>query len=316
MYKIIKIFVIMLFFAQAAGFSFADEKAKDLRKGNKLFRKGDYEQSVKYFQDALTKDPEAALTNYNIGTAFYKTSEFDKAAVYIEKALLSDDINIREKAYYNRGNILYRLAREKEAQCDLDGASKSMEQSVESYDEAVKLLPKDKDAEFNIDLVKQEIERVANKKKLPRKKWNADGSCEQKQNSKSDQNNKENKPDKNKQDQNKQGQPQPDKSKPDNQPDQNQKNNEQKSDDKAKDQSEQNKDKNPDNKKNDNDGKDNDNKQNDKRDQNNKDGQGEQSPESQKDPQTLLNDYQNNEEPKGTLNLNPQKAIGSVSKDW
>ncbi len=57
---------------------------------------------------SLEKSPNDPELQYNYGTAAFKNNMYDDAIEAFTKALKSDDIELQEKAYYNRGNSQYQ----------------------------------------------------------------------------------------------------------------------------------------------------------------------------------------------------------------
>lgn len=132
---------------------------ESLRQGNRLYRQGQFADSLKLYEDALKKDPESDIVNFNAGTALYKQKQYDEAAAHFQKAILSDDDSLRERAYYNLGNSFYRsgIGREKS---DTASAIASLRESLKHFASALALDKKDQDAQYNYDFVTKELERL------------------------------------------------------------------------------------------------------------------------------------------------------------
>ena len=63
------------------------------------FNKGKYEDAIKYFENAIKSDPEAAIIYYNLGSTYLKMKEYTKAVNYLQKAVKLDP-EFKE-AHYN-----------------------------------------------------------------------------------------------------------------------------------------------------------------------------------------------------------------------
>ena len=162
MYRALLIFFILLwpFIAEA-----------NVSQGNKLFHQGDYTASVKEYEEALKKNPESDVIHFNLGTALYKNGDYQSAEGHLEKSLLSDRADLKQKAYYNLANTYYQLGIKNEKDNKLTQAISLLEKSMTDYQRALELNPKDKDAKDNIDFTKKEIEDLKKKlKELARKK--------------------------------------------------------------------------------------------------------------------------------------------------
>ena len=72
-------FSLGILFQSAAGLA---SPARDVRQGNALYEKGDYDASLKEYQEALDKDPESDVINFDAGTAYYKKEEYKKSKRY------------------------------------------------------------------------------------------------------------------------------------------------------------------------------------------------------------------------------------------
>ena len=131
-----------------------------------MYEKGDYDASLKEYQEALDKDPESDVINFDAGTAYYKKEEYKKSIEHLQKALLSEDEGLRQNAYYNLGNALYQLATQA---TNIEDALSSLEQSLMQYESAMNLDDKDHDARYNHEFVKKELKRLKEKQEQQQK---------------------------------------------------------------------------------------------------------------------------------------------------
>ncbi|MCK5579711.1 MAG: tetratricopeptide repeat protein [Candidatus Omnitrophica bacterium] len=159
----ILVFSLGILFQSAAGLA---SPARDVRQGNALYEKGDYDASLKEYQEALDKDPESDVINFDAGTAYYKKEEYKKSIEHLQKALLSEDEGLRQNAYYNLGNALYQLATQA---TNIEDALSSLEQSLMQYESAMNLDDKDHDARYNHEFVKKELKRLKEKQEQQQK---------------------------------------------------------------------------------------------------------------------------------------------------
>lgn len=149
------LFIPSLAFASVAG---------EVNKANDLYKQGKFEDSLKLYQEALDKDGKSSVIKYDLGTALYKKGDYAKALGYLEQAIQDKNIKVKPKAEYNLGNVLYKSGVQKE-NINVDEAIKSLQEALGHYGQTIALDPKDKDAVFNQDFVKKEIERLKQKKK-------------------------------------------------------------------------------------------------------------------------------------------------------
>ena len=188
-------FVLMLSLCPSA---LAQVDKKDVRRGNRDFRKENYKEADIDYSKALVKDSMSVAANYNIASTMYRLGEMDQAAKAMDR--IRDVAPSTENAasyWYNRGDIA--IARE-----DWQGA-------VDAFKQSLILNPDDIDAKENY---------IYAKKKLQDQQNNQD------QNNQNDQNqdNKDNKDNKDQNNQNNQDQNKDDQNNQDNKNDQNQDN--------------------------------------------------------------------------------------------
>lgn len=152
--------VLLTIFCSAA--AFAEPGYREVAAGNSAFGKGDFTSAVGSYQKAGEKNPSQAAIDYDLGTAYYKAGEYDKAVESLQKGLLSDDLKVVTKAHFNLGNALYKAGTAREDK-DIGGAIKSLESALPHYDKVIAQDPKDTAASANRDFVKKEIDRLKKK---------------------------------------------------------------------------------------------------------------------------------------------------------
>lgn len=158
------IFVAAIFPGPACAVS----KRKAVSEGNALYGQGAYADSAEKYRAALENDPESDIINFDLGTALYKHGDYDGAVSYLQKTLLSDDGQLRGKGFYNLGNALYRHGMAKE-KSDLSGAISSMEEAMKQYEGALAIRKDDADARHNYEFVKKELGRLRQKQEQQKK---------------------------------------------------------------------------------------------------------------------------------------------------
>ena len=92
---------------------------------------------------------------YNNGVTAYQSNDFARAATLFENATSSADRALQQRALYNLGNTSYRLGQAQPAQ-----AQALWQRALKDYETALALDPKDADAKFNHELVKQKLEEL------------------------------------------------------------------------------------------------------------------------------------------------------------
>lgn len=84
-------------------------------------------KSMEYFEKAIKVDPNYSEAYNNLGYAYERAGEFDKAILHYQKALSNPLYPTAEKGYINMGNAYYRTGR--------------YENAVNAYKEALKRSP-------------------------------------------------------------------------------------------------------------------------------------------------------------------------------
>jgi Ca-activated chloride channel family protein len=152
-----------------------------IRQGNRYYNKQDYDQSLLNYDKALKKSPGNPDAQFNQGDALYRKSDYEKAAASYDDVLQSKaDDKTRQSAYYNKGVAEIR--------------QKKLEESIDSWKNALRLNPADSDARENL------VKALSEKKKQEQQ--------QQQQNKKDQKKQKEDKPK-----QNQDNQPKPQQSK-------------------------------------------------------------------------------------------------------
>lgn len=118
------------------------------------YENGNFQTAQKEYQRLLEKKPDDPRLHFNAGAAAYKNKDFEQAAKDFSSAVTSPDLPVQQRAYYNFGNALYRQG---ERASEPDEKSQHWQQAVQQYESALKLEPKDQDAQFNLELVKQKL---------------------------------------------------------------------------------------------------------------------------------------------------------------
>ena len=149
---------------------------RDVRKGNRDFRKEDYREADIDYRKALVKDSTSVAANYNLANNLYRQGDMEQARKVLD--------NIKESApatesaadyYYNLGDVAIALQ-------DWQAAVDALEQSLLRN-------PGDLDAKENYIYAKEKLQEQQNQQ-------------QQNQDQNNDQNQDQNKDDRNRNDQN------------------------------------------------------------------------------------------------------------------
>ncbi|MFM7458490.1 MAG: tetratricopeptide repeat protein [bacterium] len=132
---------------------------------------------------ALSDNPQNARLNYNLARIIYKESNFKQAENLFKKSIQNNPKNddLKEKAFYNLGNSFFK--------------QKDYRRAISSYQGALKINSKDRDAIYNLKLAEKLLQDEEEKKNNPEKnktekekQKNKNGDKEKKDNPKKEEN--------------------------------------------------------------------------------------------------------------------------------
>jgi Ca-activated chloride channel family protein len=95
--------------------------------------------------------------HFNAGAAAYKAGDMENAFKHFAPVLTSPDLSLQQRAFYNLGNTLYRLG---EQNPELNQKTERWENSVRSFEGALRLDPQNADAKHNLEFVKKKLEEL------------------------------------------------------------------------------------------------------------------------------------------------------------
>ena len=179
MRRIFILLVLALLAVDAAAQQYPERR--QVRKGNRAYEKGNYQDAAGRYMRALGADPSSFEAQYNLGNALHRQEMYDQAA-QVQQQAAADSLAApvdRAQAFYNLGNTQFRQQKYAEA--------------LESYKNSLRLNPDDPQAKFNYAYVKKLL----------------DDQNQQNQDNKDNKDNKDNNDDQNQDQQNGQNQQNP-----------------------------------------------------------------------------------------------------------
>ena len=191
---VITILLMLICVAQ----SFAQIDRREVRSGNRDFKKGDFAKAEIDYKKALLKDSTSVAAQYNLSNDLYRLGNYQEAEKYAKAALDSLSRSPRAAdAYFNQGDIYLQQRRWSEA--------------IEAFKSSLRLNPGDMDAKSNLAYAQKMLEKEQQDQQQNQDNQNGEQNNDQNQ-------------DKQQQDQNQDKQDNQDKNqdKQDNQNDQNQ----------------------------------------------------------------------------------------------
>lgn len=85
---------------------FAQEDKKDVRRGNKDYRKSNFKEAEIDYRKALLKDSTSFAATYDLANALYSQKDYEGAANTLEKLSNSaPESQYADRYYFNKGNV-------------------------------------------------------------------------------------------------------------------------------------------------------------------------------------------------------------------
>lgn len=177
-----RLMILILALASAVTVS-AQTDRKEVRAGNKAFRKGDFRKSEIDYRKAVLKDSLSVAAQYNLASSLYRQDDYEGA----QKALSSiaetvsgiETAGTKADFYFNQGDVAL--------------AKKDYASAVKSFRQSLLLRPDDMDAKENYIYAKEMLRQSQNNQ------GGQDGDNSQNQDDQNDQDNQNNNQDNNQQ---------------------------------------------------------------------------------------------------------------------
>lgn len=119
---------------------------REVRRGNRHYNKGNYEQSSERYRNALAADTLNFEARYNLGNAEYKMERYEASEQTLLRAA-ADSLRPREEramAFYNLGNAQFK--------------QQKLQEALQSYKNSLLMNPSDMEAKYNYAYTKKLLE--------------------------------------------------------------------------------------------------------------------------------------------------------------
>ncbi len=177
-------YIMVVFFVSISEYSFASIYSL-VKEGNKYFQQRDYSAAEEKYKQALKDAPESDIINFDLGTALYKKGDYQQAIEHLQKALLGEDVELKQKALYNLGNAFYKTGIIQQDR-NIDSAIEDLKKSLSYYKQALKINNEDEDAQYNYKFVEKELKRLQKKREEQKKQQKQNKQCPLKKKQKRD----------------------------------------------------------------------------------------------------------------------------------
>ncbi|MCI0419645.1 MAG: tetratricopeptide repeat protein, partial [Acidobacteria bacterium] len=148
----------LLIFTLAAGQIWRDKVSRKNSEGNALYEQRNYPGALDKYVEANDGKAHRQELSYNLANTLYQQKKYREALQELEKAIVSDNPGLNQKAYFNRGNAFFQMGKYAEA--------------IESYKKALELSPGDREAKHNLELALKKLQENPQEQQKDSKKQN------------------------------------------------------------------------------------------------------------------------------------------------
>lgn len=139
----------------AAPAAMAQKESSDVRRGNKQYEQGNFNEAEVDYRRGLDKNDQSFEAHYNLGDALFRQEKYPEALeqyTLAEKRLKGkdgeDSKKVKERlaaTYHNIGNACY--------------AQQQFDKAVAAYQESLRRNPKDNDTRYNLVKAMQQLQQ-------------------------------------------------------------------------------------------------------------------------------------------------------------
>ena len=130
------------------------------------YKSGKYEEAQKEYERLAQIKTNDLRLHFNAGTAAYRGTNYPAAIEHFTEVLVARDVKLQQAAYYNLGNIKFKMG---EAAEDFDAIQAAWEEAVKFFQSAVTLDKNDADASFNLEFAKRNLDMLAQLREAARR---------------------------------------------------------------------------------------------------------------------------------------------------
>ncbi|MCD4655690.1 tetratricopeptide repeat protein [bacterium] len=163
---VLELLILMVCFVMFSGFHWWDPVARWMGIGNEAVKNGEISSAAEAYEKASKVEPGNERVLYNKALANLLQEKPEEALKQLETAVGSNDLEVRTRAFYNKGCV--------ELQSNDPAAA------AESFTESLKLNPEDEDAKVNLEIALQILQQMPTPSPQPQENQeNQDGEDQQ-----------------------------------------------------------------------------------------------------------------------------------------
>jgi Ca-activated chloride channel family protein len=156
-HRIITVLLLVIIPAQVV---FAESVEDQVRKGNKKYAEGNFNEAINEYDQALVDKPDAMGPKFNKANSYYRLDDIAKAMdLYEMVATGARDMGLVTKAKYNTGNCYFQRG-SKQRDSDLQKALDDMKTSITFWRQVLDIEPDNKKAARNIEVTRLIIKDI------------------------------------------------------------------------------------------------------------------------------------------------------------
>lgn len=172
---ILSVAVMMLLSMSA----YAQVDRKDVRRGNRDFRKENYREAEIDYRKALVKDSLSLAANYNLASTLYRQGDMEQAGKVLDSVKETAPVSASAADYwYNRGDVALEM--------------KDYQTAVDAFAKSLMINPGDLDAKENFIYAKKMLQNQQNNQNQNNQNQNNQNQDNQDQNQDQNQDNQDN----------------------------------------------------------------------------------------------------------------------------
>ncbi len=154
----------MLLGLPATGRASPKSALKDYNAGNYTNALTEYERLLG--EQNKQQKPEDPQLHFNAGAAAYRATNYSAAMQHFTAVCSAPDIRLQARAYYNLGNVHFRLGQQAE---DLDKLEEAWKEAIKQYQHSLALDKTDPDAAYNLAFVEAGLKQIGLMRELARR---------------------------------------------------------------------------------------------------------------------------------------------------
>jgi Ca-activated chloride channel family protein len=158
--KLHRIILTILFAFISANTARAESAHALVQEANKLYAKGNFNQAIDKYDQALVENSQALPPKFNKANSYYRLDDLAGAIdLYKEVAAESKDMSLVEKAKYNLGNCHFQKGT-KQKDSDLQKAFDELQTSISYWRQVLDMNPENEKAARNIEVARLVIKDI------------------------------------------------------------------------------------------------------------------------------------------------------------